>query len=440
MFGTITNIFRVPDIRRKVIYTLLALIVFRIGSFIPVPGVNTDVLKFQDQASVFGIINTFGGGALQNFSLFAMGIMPYITASIIVQLLQMDVIPKFTEWSKQGEMGRRKLTQITRYGTVGLGFIQAIGLSIGFNNMFQMQLIPDPSIWKYLTIALVLTAGTTYLMWLGEQITAKGIGNGISILIFAGIVARIPSMVNQIYAAKFQGDNNQMFLSLVVIGILILAIIAVIVGIIFIQQGLRKIPIQYAKRVVGHNKSIGGEATHLPIKVNAAGVIPVIFAISLMVTPQTIARFFPQNHITAWIERIFNYTTPIGMVVYALLIIAFTYFYTFVQVNPEQMADNLRKQGGYIPGIRPGKNTQAYITRILYRLTAVGSLFLAVVALLPMVFIDIAGLPASVQIGGTSLLIVVGVALDSMKQIESQLIKRHYKGFIKSRSGRRRSG
>lgn len=430
MFRTISNIFRVPDLRRKVIFTLLALVVFRIGSFIPVPGVNAQMLAIQDKLSVFGILNTFGGGALQRFSIFAMGIMPYITASIIVQLLQMDVIPKFTEWSKQGEMGRRKLTQITRYGTILLGFIQALGLSIGFNNLVP-GLIPNPTIWQYLLIALVLTAGTTYLMWLGEQITAKGVGNGISILIFAGIVARIPTMINQIYAQKIQGSSGHMFLSIVVIGLLVLAIIAVVVGVIFIQQGLRKIPIQYAKRVVGHNKTIGGEATHLPIKVNAAGVIPVIFAISLMITPRTIARFFPQNEIMVWIERIFNYTTPIGMAVYAFLIIAFTYFYTFVQVNPEQMADNLRKQGGYIPGIRPGKNTQIYITRLLYRLTVVGSVFLAIVAILPMIFIDVAQLPASVRIGGTSILIVIGVALDSMKQVESQLIKRHYKGFIK---------
>lgn len=430
MFSTIGNIFRIPDLRRKVIFTLLALVVFRIGSFIPVPGVNSQMLQAQDTSGVFGILNTFGGGALQRFSIFAMGIMPYITASIIIQLLQMDVIPKFTEWSKQGEMGRRKLTQITRYGTIVLGFIQALGLSIGFNNLVP-GLIPNTSIWEYLLIAVVLTAGTTYLMWLGEQITAKGVGNGISILIFAGIVARIPTMANQIYAQKIQGAGSHLFLSLVVIGLLLVAVIAVVVGVIFFQQGLRKIPIQYAKRVVGHNKTVGGEATHLPIKVNAAGVIPVIFAISLMITPRTIARFFPQNGIAMWIERIFNYSTPIGMVVYAALIIAFTYFYTFVQVNPEQMADNLRKQGGYIPGIRPGRNTQKYITQILYRLTIVGSLFLAIVAVLPMIFIDIANLPASVRIGGTSLLIVIGVALDSMKQIESQLIKRHYKGFIK---------
>ncbi|HET7522251.1 MAG TPA: preprotein translocase subunit SecY [Bacillales bacterium] len=430
MFRTISNIFRVPDLRRKVIYTLLALVVFRLGSFIPVPFVNADVLKFQDRLSVFGILNTFGGGALQNFSLFALGIMPYITASIIVQLLQMDVVPKFTEWSKQGEMGRRKLTQITRYATIGLGFIQAIGMSIGFNTIFR-GLVPDPTVWKYIIIALVLTAGTAYLMWLGEQITAKGIGNGISILITAGIIARFPTMINQIYAQKIQGAEGQLFLSIVVVALLALAILAIIVGMIYVEQARRKIPIQYAKRVVGHNKSIGGESTHLPIKVNAAGVIPMIFAISLMITPRTIASFFPQNAVTNWIEQVFNYNTPLGMSVYAALIIAFTYFYTFVQVNPEQMADNLRKQGGYVPGIRPGKNTQTYITRILYRLTLVGSLFLAIVSLMPMILIDIAQLPATVRIGGTGLLIVVGVTLHSMKQIESQLVKRHYKGFIK---------
>lgn len=430
MFRTISNIFRVKDLRRKVVYTLLALVVFRIGSFIPVPFVNAEALKFQDELSVFGILNTFGGGALQNFSLFAMGIMPYITASIIIQLLQMDVVPKFAEWSKQGEMGRRKLTQFTRYGTVGLGFIQAIGMSIGFNTIFP-GLIPDPTVWKFILIALVLTAGTAYLMWLGEQITEKGVGNGISIIIFAGIVARFPTMINQIYVQKIQDAQGELFLSIVVVLLLALAVVGVIVGIVFIQQAFRKIPIQYAKRVVGHNKSVGGESTHLPIKVNAAGVIPVIFAIALMTTPRTVASFLPQNEITAWIEQIFNYNTPAGMAMYAALIIAFTYFYTFVQVNPEQMTDNLRKQGGYIPGIRPGKNTLIYITRILYRLTFVGSLFLAVVSILPMIFIGVANLPEQVRIGGTGLLIVVGVALDSMKQIESQLIERHYKGFIK---------
>jgi preprotein translocase subunit SecY len=356
--------------------------------------------------------------------------MPYITASIIIQLLQMDVVPKFTEWSKQGEVGRRKLAQFTRYSTIVLGFIQALGMSIGFNNLSGGQLIENPGIPTYLLIATVLTAGTAFLMWLGEQITSKGVGNGISILIFAGIVAGIPTTVNQIYAQQFEDVGEQLFIRIVTVILIALAVLAVIVGVIFIQQALRKIPIQYAKKAAGNN-IVGGQSTHLPLKVNAAGVIPVIFAVSFIITPPTIASFFGSNDVTDWIEKTFDYTKPVGMVVYVALIIAFSYFYTFVQVNPEQVAENLKKQGGYIPGIRPGKNTQEYLTKILYRLTLVGSLFLAAISVLPVFFIQIADLPPSAQIGGTSLLIVVGVALETMKQLESQLVKRHYKGFIK---------
>jgi preprotein translocase subunit SecY len=431
MFRTISNFMRVADIRRKILFTLAMLIVFRIGTFIPVPHVNADVLKAQDQLSVFGVLNTFGGGALKNFSIFAMGIMPYITASIIVQLLQMDVVPKFTEWSKQGEVGRRKLAQFTRYFTIVLGFIQAIGMSIGFNNIASGQLITDPGWTTYLYIATVLTAGTAFLMWLGEQITAKGVGNGISILIFAGIVAAIPTTINQIYVQQFQDAGDELFIRIVKVALILIAVLAVIIGVIYIQQATRKIPIQYAKRTTGNGGYIGGKNTHLPLKVNGAGVIPVIFAVSFLITPPTIAQFFPNHDVSQWIIKNFNYSHPVGMIIYVALIIAFTYFYTFVQVNPEQMAENLNKQGGYVPGIRPGKNTEVYLTTILYRLTLVGSIFLAAIAILPVLFIQIANLPPSAQIGGTSLLIVVGVALETMKQLESQLVKRHYKGFIK---------
>lgn len=430
MFQTISNILRVGDLRRKVIFTLLMLIVFRIGAFIPVPGANAEVLKFQDQMNAFGFLNTFGGGALQNFSIFAMGIMPYITASIIVQLLQMDVVPKFAEWAKQGEAGRRKLAQFTRYGTIVLGFIQAFGMSVGFNRLVP-GLIPNPSPGKYLFIALVLTAGTAFLMWLGEQITAKGVGNGISILIFGGIAAGIPNAANQVYATRIQNAGEQLFLNLVVVLLLILILLAIVIGVIYVQQALRKIPVQYAKRLVA-GKPQGGGSTHLPLKVNAAGVIPVIFAMSLFIFPPTIAGFIgDSNAVAGWITTYFSFTNPYGMVVYAALIIGFTYFYTFIQVNPEQMAENLKKQGGYVPGIRPGKTTQIYLTRILYRLTLVGALFLAAISVIPALFTTALNLPSAVQIGGTGLLIVVGVALDTMKQIESQLIKRHYKGFIK---------
>ncbi len=430
MFQTISNFMRVGDIRKKIIFTLLMLIIFRIGTFIPVPGVNADILKFQDQYNVFGLLNTFGGGALQNFSIFAMGIMPYITASIIMQLLQMDVVPKFTEWSKQGEMGRRKLAQFTRYFTIVLGFIQALGMSYGFNNLAGGLLIINPGVSTYLLIALVLTAGTAFLMWLGEQITAKGVGNGISIIIFAGIVSGIPSVVNQIIVQQFQDAGDQLFLRIVTMVLVVIAILAIIVGCIFVLQALRKIPIQYAKRMV-NGRFPQSQSTHLPLKVNAAGVIPVIFAIAFIVTPRTIIQFFEENSVTRWIDWAFDYTEPVGMVIYCALIIAFTYFYAFIQVNPEKVAENLQKQGGYIPGIRPGKNTQAYLSRVLKRLTFVGAIFLAAVAILPVFFVDIVGLPESAQIGGTSLLIVIGVALETMKQLEAQLVKRHYKGFIK---------
>lgn len=430
MFQTISNFMRVRDIRNKIIFTLLMLIVFRIGTFVPVPYVDADVLKQTDQMGLIGFLNTFGGGALANFSILAMGIMPYITASIIVQLLQMDVVPKFTEWAKQGEVGRRKLAQFTRYFTIVLAFVQAIAMSYGFNRMYSGSLIKEDGILTYLVIAVVLTAGTAFLMWLGEQITAKGVGNGISIIIFAGIAAAIPNAVNQVYAQQIEGAGDALFINIVIIILLLLAIVAVTVGVIYVQQALRKIPIQYAKRVSGTAQT-GGQQTHLPLKVNAAGVIPVIFASAFLMAPQSIVLFFGQNNTTDAITRALDYTQPIGMTIYIALIIAFTYFYAFIQVNPENVADNLKKQGAYIPGIRPGINTQNYLTSVLYRLTFVGAIFLAIISIMPMLFVKYADLPQSAQIGGTSLLIVVGVALETMKQLESQLVKRHYKGFMK---------
>ncbi|WP_100012666.1 preprotein translocase subunit SecY [Lentibacillus sediminis] len=430
MFRTISNFMRVKDIREKIIFTLLMLIVFRLGTFIPVPYTNRDAIDFMNQQNVFGFLNTFGGGALQNFSIFAMGIMPYITASIIMQLLQMDVVPKFTEWKKQGEMGRKKIAQVTRYATVGLAFVQAIAMSVGFNAMAGGMLIQNPSFITFLLIAIVLTSGTTFLMWLGEQITAHGVGNGISILIFAGIVSAVPNGVGQLYSQYFVNPGDELFINIIIVALIVLVIIAVTVGVVFVNEALRKIPIQYAKKLVNRSP-VGGHSTHLPIKVNAAGVIPVIFAIAFIMAPTTIAGFFEGNQVATTIQTLFDYTQPVGMVIYVALIIAFTYFYTFVQVNPEQMAENLQKQGGYIPGIRPGKNTETYLTRVLQRLTFVGALFLAAVSVLPIIVGGLAGLPSAVQVGGTSLLIVVGVALNTMKQLEGQLVKRHYKGFIK---------
>jgi preprotein translocase subunit SecY len=433
MFATISNILKVDDLRQKIVFTLLMLVVFRIGAFIPVPFVNADILNFQDQISAFGLINTFGGGALENFSIFAMNIYPYITASIIVQLLTMDVVPKFAQWAREGEAGKRKLAQFTRYGTVVLGFVQGLGMSIGFNTIMP-GLIPNPNVGTYLFIATVLTAGTAFLMWLGEQITEKGIGNGISIIIFAGIVAGIPTAINHLWIQEKEKvlDGSPLFLSFITVGIILLAVLVITVGVIFIQQGIRKIPVQYAKRVVGR-KMYGGQSTHIPLKVNAAGVIPVIFAMSLVIFPFTIANFWAGNPVADWVIRNFSLQggVQLGTFFYVLLIIGFTYFYTFVQINPVQMAENMKKNGGYIPGIRPGKTTSVYLTRILTRLTLAGALFLSAVSVLPIIISDFTEIPTSLQMGGTAFLIVVGVALDTMKQVNSQLIKRHYKGFIK---------
>ncbi|ANF98367.1 preprotein translocase subunit SecY [Paenibacillus bovis] len=430
MFKTLTNIWRVEDLRNRILFTLLVLIVYRIGSFVPVPGVNTEVFTATNNQGqeLFGLLNTFSGGALSRFSIFALGIMPYITASIIVQLLSMDVIPKFAEWAKQGEHGKKKLAQITRYGTVILGLIQAFGTSIGFNRLYNTEMIPGATIWSYVLIALVLTAGTSFLMWLGEQITEKGIGNGISIIIFAGIVAAIPQHIRDMVQSDFLAPG-QTFMNVVKLVVVVIVVILIVIGVIFIQQGIRKIPVQYAKRVVG-NKMYGGQNTHIPLKINSAGVIPVIFAVSLLQFPIIIASFWSTHGWAQWITKNLWYDQPLGMVLYVIMIIGFTFFYTFVQMNPTQMADNMKKNGGYIPGVRPGKPTATYLTRVMTRLTMTGSLFLALISVLPVFLGAISGLPKSVQIGGTSLLIVIGVALDTMKTIESQLIKRHYKGFI----------
>lgn len=430
MFKTLKNIWRVEDLRNRILFTLFVLIIYRIGSFVPVPGVDKTVLEQTNQqgSELFGLLNTFSGGALHQFSIFALGIVPYITSSIIVQLLSMDVVPKLAEWAKQGEHGKKKSAQLTRYGTIVLGLIQSFAMAIGFNRLYNTQMIPNATFVDYLLIAIVLTAGTAFLMWLGEQITEKGIGNGISILIFAGIVANIPMYIRSTASSNFIQDG-QVFMNTLKTIIILIVIVAIIAGVIYIQQAIRKIPVQYAKRVVG-NKMYGGQNTHIPLKINAAGVIPVIFAVSLLQFPTIIAGFFNTYAWAQWIQTNLRYDYPLGMVLYVLMIIGFTFFYTFVQMNPNQMADNMKKNGGYIPGIRPGKATEKYLTRVMSRLTMTGAIFLAVISLLPIGFGTLAGLPNSVKIGGTSLLIVIGVALDTMKTIESQLIKRHYKGFI----------
>ncbi|MGW7995580.1 preprotein translocase subunit SecY [Staphylococcus xylosus] len=427
MFETLVNFFKTKEVRNKIFFTLAMLVIFKIGTYIPAPGVNPAAFDSQQGSQgVTDLLNTFGGGALKNFSIFAMGIMPYITASIVMQLLQMDIIPKFSEWAKQGEAGRKKLNNVTRYFAIVLAFIQSIGMAFQFNNYLKGQLIMDQSIFSYLLIAVVLTAGTAFLIWLGEQITQFGVGNGISIIIFAGILSSLPSSLIQFYQQAFVGQDDTSMAWLKVIG-LIIGMILLTVGAIFVLQAIRKIPIQYAKKQ--STQRLGSQATYLPLKVNSAGVIPVIFAMAFFLLPRTLTLFFPD---ASWAQRISDVANPsnnIGMIVYVVLIIAFAYFYAFVQVNPEKMADNLKKQGSYVPGIRPGEQTKLYITRVLYHLTFVGSIFLAVIAILPIIATKVMSLPQSIQVGGTSLLIVIGVAIETMKSLEAQVSQKDYRGF-----------
>lgn len=427
MFQTFVRFFTTKEVRNKIFFTLAMLVIFKIGTYIPAPGVNPEAFNHpQGSQGATELLNTFGGGALKRFSIFAMGIMPYITASIVMQLLQMDIVPKFTEWAKQGEMGRRKINNVTRYFAIILAFIQSIGMAFQFNNYLKGQLIIEKSVMSYLLIAVVLTSGTAFLIWLGDQITQFGVGNGISLIIFAGILSTLPSSLEQFAQSVFVGQDDTSLAWLKILG-LIVALILLTVGAIFVLEAKRKIPIQYAKKQSAQR--LGSQATYLPLKVNSAGVIPVIFAMAFFLLPRTLTLFFPKAE---WAQNIADTANPssnIGMIIYVVLIIAFAYFYAFVQVNPEKMADNLKKQGSYVPGIRPGEQTKKYITKVLYRLTFVGSIFLAAIAILPIIATKFMGLPQSIQIGGTSLLIVIGVAIETMKTLEAQVTQKEYKGF-----------
>ncbi|MCG2190967.1 preprotein translocase subunit SecY [Staphylococcus epidermidis] len=427
MFQTFVRFFTTKEVRNKIFFTLAMLVIFKIGTYIPAPGVNPEAFNHpQGSQGATELLNTFGGGALKRFSIFAMGIMPYITASIVMQLLQMDIVPKFTEWAKQGEMGRRKINNVTRYFAIILAFIQSIGMAFQFNNYLKGQLIIEKSVMSYLLIAVVLTAGTAFLIWLGDQITQFGVGNGISLIIFAGILSTLPSSLEQFAQSVFVDQDDTSLAWLKILG-LIVALILLTVGAIFVLEAKRKIPIQYAKKQSAQR--LGSQATYLPLKVNSAGVIPVIFAMAFFLLPRTLTLFFPKAE---WAQNIADTANPssnIGMIIYVVLIIAFAYFYAFVQVNPEKMADNLKKQGSYVPGIRPGEQTKKYITKVLYRLTFVGSIFLAAIAILPIIATKFMGLPQSIQIGGTSLLIVIGVAIETMKTLEAQVTQKEYKGF-----------
>jgi len=447
------NIFAIPDLRNRVIFTFAVLAVYRIGAFIPIPGVDPVAIKeftTAAEGTVLGFLNLFSGGALGRMTVFALGIMPYISASIILQLLTV-VVPYLEKLSKEGELGRRKITQYTRYGTVVLSVIQATGISFFLERTTApggAPLVPeDLQGWGFrLMTVLTLTTGTAFVMWLGEQITERGIGNGISLIIFAGIVVGLPSAIINTITDVRTGS-----LGIVTIGILLVFMIGVVAAIVYMERAQRRIPIQYAKRVVGR-RVYGGQSTYLPLRLNTGGVIPVIFAASIMSFPQTIGQMIDNR----WLQQIVEalaWGEPLYNLIYFLSIVFFCYFYTSIIFNPEDTAENMRKYGGFIPGIRPGKRTAEFIDRILTRITLVGALYLALVAILPEVLIAgfkvatipmigptldaflprwfTEGLGIKFYFGGTSLLIVVGVAMDTVQQIESQLVMRHYDGFMR---------
>ncbi len=422
MFKVFANAWKIPDLRKKLLYTLMLIIVFRFGSAIPVPFVSAEALKalVEGGESLFSMFDIISGGAFSNATIFAMSITPYINSSIILQLLTV-AIPALERKAKEGEEGRKFIAQITRYLTVVLAFIQATGLYFGISGA-----ITQKSFLSYIVITLTFTAGTAFLMWLGEQINEKGIGNGISLIIFSGIVSGFPSMVNTFIELNKSGRLN--IITTVLIAVVAVAIIGFVV---WMNDAERRIPVQYAKRVVGR-KMYGGQSTHIPIKVAMAGVMPIIFAVSIMSFPATIAQFagVTANSGGFWggFLKLFSQGSWLYSVLYFLLIIFFTYFYTEMQYNPVEMANNMKQNGGFVPGIRPGKPTASFIKNIISKITIVGALFLALIAVLPMFLTQALG--ANIAFGGTSVLIMVGVALETVKSLESQMLMRHYKGFL----------
>ncbi|MEM1041916.1 MAG: preprotein translocase subunit SecY [Bacteroidota bacterium] len=424
---SLRNIWKIEELRRRILFTLGILVVYRIGAYVTLPGVDARILAAvgdQSRDGLFGLFDMFVGGAFFQAGIFALGIMPYITASIIIQLLG-AVVPYFQKLQREGEDGRRKITQLTRYGTVGITALQSVGYAINLLSGATGQAIVVNSTFFMITTVIVLTAGTVFVMWLGERITEKGIGNGISLLIMIGIIAFLPtSLLNE-----FQLKSN-IFIFLIEIGVLVL----VTGGIVLVTQGTRRIPVQYAKRVVGR-RVYGGTTQYLPLRVNAAGVMPIIFAQSIMFIPSTIAAFFPESSfwltVGTWTGDIFGWGYSL---IFFFVCVFFTYFYTAIAVNPQEMADTMKRQGGFIPGIRPGKQTSEFIDNILTRITLPGSIFLGLVAILPAFAVQLGGITPGFAsfYGGTSLLILVGVTLDTLQQIESHLLMRHYDGFMKT--------
>ena len=428
------NIFKIQELRQRIIFTILLLIVVRIGAHITLPGIDTGLLaeatKNQSDNTLFGLYDLFVGGAFKNAAIFALGIMPYISASIIIQLLG-AVVPYFQKLQKEGETGRKKINQLTRYGTVPVALMQAWGVSVQLKsrNVAGVSIVsPDVSPVLFAISCIVLmTAGTIFMMWLGEQITERGIGNGISLIIFVGIIDRLPYAFLDEYQVVASGAR-----SIIVELIIIAGLVLIIAGVVMVTQAMRRIPVQYAKRVVGR-KIYGGVTQYIPLRVNQAGVMPIIFAQSIMFVPNTVLTFFPNSQFMQGIAKYFDHTSLVYAFLYGSLIVFFTYFYTAIAFNPKDVSDNMKKQGGFVPGVRPGKATSDFIDNILTKITLPGSIFLAIIAIMP-AFIAQAGVTQGLAqfFGGTSLLIVVGVALDTLQQIESHLVMRHYDGFMKS--------
>jgi preprotein translocase subunit SecY len=420
--GSYQSMFRIPELKRRLLFTAMILLVYRLGGHVPTPGINRDALKqfFANQGGLLNLYDMFSGGGLSNATIFALGIMPYISASIIFQLLQ-AVVPYFEKLAKEGEQGRKKINELTRYATFVLALIQSLGMATGLEQM-SGGIVANPGLAFKLMTAITLTAGTVFVMWLGEQITERGIGNGISLIIFIGIVASYPTDILNTFQPLRSGDMH------IVVAILLAAfMLVVIAAIIAITQGQRKIPVQYAKKIVGR-RVYGGANTHIPLKVNTAGVIPIIFAQSIIMFPATLGNMFPDSGFLMGLSRAFSPPHPVYVLVYSALVILFAYFYTAVVLNPVDLADNMKKNSGFIPGVRPGKKTAEYIDRVLSRVTLPGAVFLALIAVLPDLMIKLLNVPF--YFGGTGLLIVVGVALDTLQQIESHLVMRHYDGFM----------
>ncbi len=423
--NTLKLVWNNKALMNKIWFTLFAFALYRVAVFIPMPMISVPESLFDND--LLGIFNSFSGGALKNFSVIALGVGPYITASIVIQILQMDIIPILKEWSEEGEAGKQKITQLTRYLAIFLAFVQALAMTIGIDAL-SVGVLATPLVFVYL--ALIITAGTAFLLWLGDQITMRGIGNGVSMIIAAGIISGMPNMYRTLWA-QYVSNVNANWETYITFGVIVLMMVVVLLGIIYLQAVVRKVPIQYANRQ-GAAKLRGRSESNVPIKLNSAGVIPVIFASTILAVPLSVIGYMDLSAGSVGIfTQIFSYSKPIGYVIYVFLIFIFTFFYAFMQVNPEKISDNLSKQNAFVPGIRPGEDTEIHLSKILFKVTLLGALYLTVVASIPIFATWIFNLPSIVQVGGTSLLIVVGVAVETFKQIQTEANKQEYKGFIK---------